>query len=106
MVFRSRTWLPPLEADGNFQVVAVSGGLPYLIWQDAGGHWGNYVSPAGLGMQLPMSTPAAAPLQDLAMGIGDQGFLQVGYIGADGNIYVNFQDLHGNWGWFGPLPLP
>jgi len=92
-------------ADGNFQLVGISGGLPYLIWQDAAnGGWGVYMNPNGQGMQLPMNSPSAVPLQDLVMGFGNQGFLQVGYIGNDGNVYVNWQDKNGNWGWYGPLP--
>jgi len=93
-----------IGADGHFQVVGISNGLPYLTWADANGTWGTYVNPQGQGMQLPMNSDSAFPLQDLAMGFGNQGYLQVGYLGNDGNIYVNWQDFGGNWGWYGPLP--
>jgi len=88
---------------GNLQVVGISNGLPDLIWQGAGGDWSPYANPQGQGMQLPDANPMNA-LLDLAMGTGNQGFLQVGYIGQDGSIYVNWQDQDGNWGWYGPLP--
>jgi hypothetical protein len=92
-------------SDGNLQVVGISAGLPYLIWQDtAGGNWHHYENPQGQGMQLPDSNPMNS-LLDLAMGIGNQGFLQVGYIGQDGNIYLNWQDQNSGWHWSGPLPL-
>lgn len=93
-----------IGADGHLQVIGLSGGLPYLIWQDSGGHWQVYQNSQGLGMQLPMNTAAATPIADLVTGIGDQGYLQVGYIGADGSIYVNWQNPQGAWGWYGPLP--
>jgi hypothetical protein len=88
---------------GNLQVVGISEELPYLIWQDTGGNWHPYTNPQGQGMQLPNANPAV-PVVDLAMGTGNQGVLQVGYIGQDGKIYVNWQDKNGNWGWYGPLP--
>jgi hypothetical protein len=85
---------------GNLQVVGIStsNGLPYLIWQDASnGNWmGCY--------QLTYNGP---PVVDLAMGTGgpgSQGFLQVGYIGNNGNIYLSYQDLEGAWYSYGPLP--
>ncbi len=84
---------------GNLQVVGIGAtdGLPYLIWQDASnGNWmGCY--------QLPIGQNAPKVI-DLCMGTGNQGYLQVAYIGADGKIYVNWQDQNGKWGWYGPLP--
>lgn len=93
-----------MGADGHLQVIGLAGGLPYLIWQDSRGKWSQYENPGGQGMQLPFNSKTAAPLQDLVTGIGNQGYFQVGYIGADGQIYVNWQDPNGNWGWYGPLP--
>jgi hypothetical protein len=90
--------------DGNFQVVGLCKGLPYLVTQSAAnGAWSAFKNPNGQGSQLPMTTRSAVPLKDLVMGYGNQRLLQVGYLGEDG-IYVNFQQANGNWGWFGPLP--
>jgi hypothetical protein len=97
-------------ADGNLQVVllsvvneATSGALPYLIWQAReDGSWHDYDNPSGQGYQLPIAVNVN--VVDLAVGMGNQAFLQVGYIGSDSNIYVNWQDSAGTWGFFGPLP--
>lgn len=85
---------------GNLQVVGIGAtdSQPYLIWQDAGnGNWmGCY--------QLPYS---GQPIVDLVMGNGgqgSQGFLQVCYLASDGKIYLNYQNLAGAWGYYGPLP--
>jgi hypothetical protein len=88
----------------NLQVVGISSldNLPNLIWQDTAGNWWPYNNPDGQGTRLP--NPASIQVIDLAIGMGGQQFLQVGYIGQDGNIYVNWQDTNGKWGWYGPLP--
>ncbi len=92
---------------GNLQVVGIGAndGLPYLIWQDnQTGTWTAYNDPNGSGMKLPYGGPQVVDLAMGTAGPGSQGFLQVGYIGSNGKIYVNYQDLHGNWDWYGPLP--
>jgi len=84
---------------GNLQVVGIgkTDGLPYLFWQDAAsGSWSGCY-------QLPIDTSAPG-LSDLCTGMGSQQYLQVGYLGTDGKVYVNWQDTNGNWGWYGPLP--
>ncbi len=91
---------------GSLQVVGIGAadGMPYLIWQNAQGTWFPYSNPNGGGMKLPYNGPQ---IQDLAIGVGgmgSQGYLQVGYIGTDGKIYVNYQDPSGTWGSYGPLP--
>lgn len=86
--------------NGNLQVVGIdpSNSQPYFIWQDASnGNWmGCY--------QLPYN---GKPIVDLAIGKGgqgSQGYLQVGYLGNDGKVYLNYQDLSGAWYFYGPLP--
>jgi hypothetical protein len=99
------TMAAAMGADSHLQVVGIgTDGLPYLIWQNQEGTWAPYKNPDGQGMQLPMKSQAAIPLMDLVMGTGNQDYLQVGYIGADGNIYVNWQNKNGTWDWYGPLP--
>jgi hypothetical protein len=98
-----------IGGDGNLQVVLLGlvgttgAALPYLVWQWQGnGSWSPYSNPGGQGAQLPVAPGVL--VTDLAIGIGGQNFLQVGYIGVDQKIYVNWQDDQGNWAWYGPLP--
>ena len=77
-------------------------GLP--IWQRASdGTWFPGALPGDLGMQLPVGSQAALPIQDLSVGQATgANVLQIVYLGADGNVYINFQNADG-WGWWGPL---
>jgi len=85
-------------SNGNLQVVGINAadGQPYVIEQQA--TTGNWIP----GKSLPMNS-GVPPITDLCTGMGNQNYLQVGYM-AGGKVYVNWQDSKNNWGWFGPLP--
>jgi hypothetical protein len=73
-------------------------GLPYLVWQDAGGTWHYYG-------QLPC--PANTTFASIATGVGNAGQLQVACIGkTDGLPYLIYQDTGGTWHSYGVLPHP
>lgn len=49
--------------------------------------------------QMPSQNPAVAVLDfDIQQGYPD---VQVGLLGADGDIYINYQDVNGNWAFYG-----
>ena len=97
---------------GNLQLVSLGhtvfpGVLPWLLWQDTGGHWhpfpydpasGEYVN---LASNFGGSRPS--PI-DLAVGAGWTGnqtpTLQVAYLASDGNVYITWQDSQGGWHWY------
>jgi hypothetical protein len=77
--------------------------LPFLVWQDTSGAWSPYNN--GFSLQSDFAALNVQPL-DLATGMGfgygtgGLTFLQVVYLGSDGNVYLNYQDQNGNWGWY------
>jgi len=101
--------------DGNLQVVGIGptvypGNLPYLIWQDVNGGWSPYPYDGSTGEYVTLGNDflglKTQPI-DLAIGMGWTGnqapALQVGYLGEDGNIYINWQDPEGAWHWYAGL---
>lgn len=92
---------------GNLQLVGLVGygvGLPILIWQDTAGKWfPDQPNPPGQGLSLPTGPPNPV-LIDLAIGMGGQDFLQVGYLAEDGeSVFINWQDTGGHWNWYAGL---
>jgi hypothetical protein len=89
-----------LSSNGLLQVICLgqTDGLPYLVWQDAGGTWHYYG-------QLPC--PANTTFASIATGVGNAAQLQVVCIGkTDGLPYLIYQDTGGTWHSYGVLPHP
>jgi hypothetical protein len=84
--------------------------LPFLFWQDVQGQWSLFQYNSATGgnfgpLNYGFNATGTFPL-DLATGIGwnnGGASLQVGYLAADGNIYIDYQDQNGNWFWHAGL---
>jgi hypothetical protein len=98
--------LPPNVAYPYWAYIApVVESYPNLFWQDTGGNWNSYNNPDsyGPGYGPPWSTSLPTTQKrvcDVAISMGPQNYLQVGYIGFDGNVYINWQDNGGTWHWY------
>jgi hypothetical protein len=81
-------------------IAPVVDSYPYGFWQDTGGNWNLYSNGDSVGPPWSTRLPAQNHVCDLAVAMGPQGYLQVGYIGFDGNVYINWMEPEGNWNWY------
>ena len=91
----------------NLQVALLggwNGQIPLLVWQDGTGDWQYYfLNDSGNDFDpLPFFPNDGAGYATQAVGMSFGQSLQIGYLGSDGKIYINYQDAAGNWdGYFG-----
>jgi hypothetical protein len=91
---------------GNLQVIAMAGGLPYVLSQNAAGSvplQGGWSAPSQLNLQTNPNTTVND--FDVLRGNGIQ-IVQVAYLMSDGSICLNFQQADGNWYPAAPLDRP